>query len=46
MFSFDDIKMMYDWNCFTEEQVREFVPICITDDEATEIVGKTTKPAE
>ncbi|MBD9868896.1 XkdX family protein, partial [Enterococcus faecalis] len=21
MFTFDDIKMMYDWGCFTDEQV-------------------------
>ncbi|HFX3778023.1 TPA: XkdX family protein, partial [Enterococcus faecium] len=27
MFSFSDVKMMYDWGCFTEEQVREFVPL-------------------
>ncbi|HAP8243435.1 TPA: XkdX family protein, partial [Enterococcus faecium] len=26
MFSFSDVKMMFDWGCFTEEQVREFVP--------------------
>ncbi|MBD9809292.1 XkdX family protein, partial [Enterococcus faecalis] len=25
MFTFDDIKMMYDWGCFTDEQVAEFV---------------------
>ncbi|HAP4139746.1 TPA: XkdX family protein, partial [Enterococcus faecalis] len=24
MFTFDDIKMMYDWGCFTDEQVMEF----------------------
>ncbi|HAQ4411128.1 XkdX family protein, partial [Enterococcus sp. FR165] len=22
MFSFSDIKMMYDWGCFTDDQVR------------------------
>ena len=33
MFTFDDIKMMYDWGCFTDEQVMEFVPLCITEDE-------------
>ncbi|HAP8243389.1 TPA: XkdX family protein, partial [Enterococcus faecium] len=26
MFSFSDVKMMFDWGCFTEGQVREFVP--------------------
>lgn len=40
MFNFDDIKMMYDWGCFTDDQVREFVQICITDEEANKIVGK------
>ena len=40
MFNFDDIKMMFDWGCFNEDQVREFVPICITDEEANKIVGK------
>ncbi|EGS1179583.1 TPA: XkdX family protein [Enterococcus faecalis] len=40
MFSYDDIKMMFDWGCFTPEQVFEFVPLCITDDEAKEIIGK------
>ncbi|HBL4653793.1 TPA: XkdX family protein, partial [Enterococcus faecium] len=27
MYSYDDIKMMYDWNCFTADQVRQFVPL-------------------
>ena len=40
MFTFDDIKMMYDWGCFTDEQVMEFVPLWITEKEAKEIVGK------
>jgi hypothetical protein len=40
MFNYTDLKMMYDWGCFTEDQVREFVPICITDEEANKIVGK------
>ncbi|MGL9854840.1 XkdX family protein [Enterococcus sp. DIV0733a] len=40
MFSFSDVKMMYDWGCFTEEQVREFVPLCITDEEANKIISK------
>ncbi|HFD6924467.1 TPA: XkdX family protein, partial [Enterococcus faecium] len=22
MYSYDDIKMMFDWNCFTADQVR------------------------
>ncbi|EOM35627.1 TPA: XkdX family protein, partial [Enterococcus faecium] len=22
MFSFSDVKMMYDWGCFTDDQVR------------------------
>ncbi|HAQ6956469.1 MULTISPECIES: XkdX family protein, partial [Enterococcus] len=26
MFSFSDVKMMYDWGCFTNEQVMVFVP--------------------
>ncbi|HBL1561403.1 XkdX family protein, partial [Enterococcus faecium] len=25
MFSFSDVKMMYDWGCFTDDQVRQFV---------------------
>ena len=40
MFNYTDLKMMYDWGCFTEDQVREFVPICITDEEANKSVGK------
>ena len=40
MYSYDDIKMMYDWNCFTDDQVREFVPLCITDEEAGKIINK------
>ncbi|HAQ0763580.1 TPA: XkdX family protein, partial [Enterococcus faecium] len=28
MFSFSDVKMMYDWGCFTDDQVRQFVPLC------------------
>lgn len=38
MFTFDDIKMMYDWGCFTADQVMEFVPLCITKKEAKEIL--------
>ena len=40
MFSYDDVKMMFDWGCFTESQVNEFVPLCITQEEANQIVGK------
>ncbi|EKJ5003689.1 XkdX family protein [Enterococcus faecalis] len=40
MFTFDDIKMMYDWGCFTDEQVAEFVPLCITEDEFTKMTGE------
>ncbi|MDT2675058.1 XkdX family protein [Enterococcus dongliensis] len=40
MFSYDDVKMMYDWGCFTEEDVKQFVPLCITDEEADQIIGK------
>ena len=39
MFGFEDVKMMYDWGCFTDDQVRQFVPLCITDEEAENIVN-------
>ncbi|MGM0308757.1 hypothetical protein IGK15_001833 [Enterococcus sp. AZ045] len=39
MFSFSDVKMMYDWGCFTDDQVRLFVPLCITEEEADEIIN-------
>lgn len=39
MFSFDDVKMMYEWGCFTPEQVMEFVPDCITKEEAEQIIS-------
>ncbi len=39
MFSFEDVKMMYDWGCFTDDQVRQFVPLSITDEEAENIVN-------
>ncbi|HFD0828059.1 TPA: XkdX family protein [Enterococcus faecium] len=39
MYSYDDIKMMFDWNCFTADQVRQFVPLCITDEEAGKIIN-------
>ncbi|OQO45063.1 Phage uncharacterized protein XkdX [Enterococcus hirae] len=32
--------MMYDWNCFTADQVRQFVPLCITEEEADKIINK------
>ncbi|HGF8002042.1 TPA: XkdX family protein [Enterococcus faecium] len=34
------MKMMYDWGCFTDDQVRIFVPTCITEEEAEQIIGK------
>ncbi|WP_422698889.1 XkdX family protein [Enterococcus durans] len=40
MYSYDDVKQMYDWNCFTDDQVREFVPLCITDEEADKIISE------
>ncbi|HII4135445.1 TPA: XkdX family protein [Enterococcus faecium] len=40
MFSFSDVKMMYDWGCFTDDQVRLFVPLYITDEEADKIISK------
>ena len=40
MFTYDDIKMMYDWGNFTDEQVSAFVPSCITIEEAAQITGK------
>lgn len=40
MYSYDDIKLMYDWGCFTNEQVMVFVPLCITEEEADEIIIK------
>lgn len=39
MFSFEDVKMMYDWGCFTDDQVRQFIPLCITNEEAEKIVN-------
>ncbi|EGP4824453.1 XkdX family protein [Enterococcus faecium] len=39
MFSFSDVEQMYDWGCFTEGQVREFVPLCITGEEAEKIIN-------
>mgnify|MGYP002507124224 FL=1 len=42
MFTYDDIKMVYDWGCFTDDEVMVFVPLCITQEEANKIIGKTT----
>ncbi len=39
MFSFSDVKMMYDWGCFTADQVPQFVSLCITDEEAEKIIN-------
>lgn len=39
MFSFSDVKMMYDWGSFTDDQVPQFVPLCITDEEAEKIIN-------
>lgn len=40
MYSYDDIKLMFDWGLFTPEQVAEFVPSCITEEEFTKMTGK------
>ncbi|MBH1026104.1 XkdX family protein [Enterococcus faecium] len=40
MFSFSHVKMMYDWGCFTNEQVMVFVPLCITEEKADKIISK------
>ncbi len=40
MYSYEDIKLMYGWGCFTNEQVMVFVPLCITDEEADKIINK------
>ncbi|KKJ66783.1 hypothetical protein T639_11640 [Enterococcus faecium MRSN 11639] len=29
MYSYEDIKLMYDWGCFTNEQVMVFVPYAL-----------------
>lgn len=39
MFSFDDVKLMFDWGCFTEQQVKEFVPCCISQSEYEKIIA-------
>ncbi|MBH0227122.1 XkdX family protein [Enterococcus lactis] len=38
MFSFSDVKMMYDWGSFSDDQVLQFVPVSITDEEAEKII--------
>lgn len=40
MFSYDQIKKMYDWGNFTDEQVREFISYGITEEEAEKIINK------
>ena len=40
MYSYDDIKLMFDWGLFTPEQGAEFVPSCITEEEFTKMIGK------
>ena len=40
MFSFSDVKMMYDWGCFTNEQVMVFVPLCITEEKQIKSLAK------
>ena len=39
MFNYTDVKMMFDWGCFTTKQVREFVPDCITEAQFERITG-------
>lgn len=39
MFTYDEIKLMYDWGYFTKEQVKEFVPLSITKTEAVQIIN-------
>ena len=43
MYSYDDIKMMYDWHCFTADQVKQFIPLCITQEEADKIIYKESQ---
>ena len=40
MFTFDDVKLMHDWGLYTDDEVRLFVPTCITEEEFNKIVGK------
>lgn len=40
MFTYTDVKMMFDWGCFTTKQVREFVPDCITETQFERITGE------
>ncbi|MGK0607231.1 XkdX family protein [Enterococcus gilvus] len=40
MFNYTDVKMMYDWGCFTIKQVREFVTDSITEAQFEKITGE------
>lgn len=40
MFIFDDVKLMYDWGFYIDDEVKLFVFICIIEEEFNEIVGK------
>lgn len=40
MFSYTDVKMMFDWGCFTPEQVRKFVGDSITEAQFEKITGE------
>lgn len=40
LYDFSDIKTMYDWGYFTDQEVFEFVPICISAEQFNEIIGK------
>lgn len=40
MFSYDQIKQMYEWGNFTDEQVRMFISYGITEEEAEQIINK------
>ncbi|MEK5100391.1 MULTISPECIES: XkdX family protein [Bacillus] len=45
--TFSDIKQFYDWGCYTDEEMREYVKInWITPDEYEKITGRSyDKPA-
>ncbi|HFX3768814.1 TPA: XkdX family protein [Enterococcus faecium] len=34
------VSRFVNWGCFTDDQVRIFVPLCITDEEADRIISK------
>lgn len=40
MSTFDDVKSMYDWGFYTDDEVKLFVPTCITREEFNEIAGR------